>query len=181
MDNLQSRIKTSRINRGLSQAALAQKAGVSQPTVANWENGSHVPRRAVLERIGEALGVEPMWLLSGDFRHGDSPAQAYTQHPIRHLPIYDWPQSEYNFLSSPPIGFIPFSTRRENLFGLMVFDEGSKTSKVSICNPFSAPDLKPGNYLIASPKGPQVRHADDLTNGNQKIYGRIVSEMSFYR
>ena len=181
MDNLQSRIKTSRINRGLSQAALAQRAGVSQPTVANWENGSHVPRHAVLEKIGEALGVEPMWLLSGDFLQGHSPAQAYTQHPIRHLPIYDWPQSEYNFLASPPIGFIPFSTRRENLFGLMVYDETANASKVTICNPYEAPDLKPGNYLIASPKGPQTKHVSELKDDGNKIYGRIVSKMYFYR
>ena len=181
MDNLQSRIKASRINRGLSQAALAEKTGVSQPTVANWENGSHTPRNAVLERIGEALGVEPMWLLSGDFMQGVSPALAYTKHPIRHLPIFEWPQSDYNFLASVPIGYIPFSTQRENLFGLVTFDKKTKTSKVSICNPYAAPDLKPGHYLIESSKGPQIKLANELVSGDSNIYGRIVSEMYFYR
>ena len=87
MDKLHKRIKSTRLKRGLSQAVLAEQAGVSQPTVANWENGSHIPRRPALVRIGAALGVEPDWLLSGNYAQAHGTIQDYLSRPIRHVPV----------------------------------------------------------------------------------------------
>ena len=41
----------------LSQAALARRLGVSQPTVARWESGEHVPELRTLLRLADQLGL----------------------------------------------------------------------------------------------------------------------------
>lgn len=42
---------------GLSQTELASRSGVRQCTLSTMENGTHLPRAGVLERIAEVLGV----------------------------------------------------------------------------------------------------------------------------
>ena len=46
-----------RARRKLSQAALAERAGISRPTVARIELGEGDPKLDVLSRIATALGV----------------------------------------------------------------------------------------------------------------------------
>ncbi|WP_051914544.1 helix-turn-helix transcriptional regulator [Thermorudis peleae] len=46
-----------RAELGLSQTELARRLGVSQPTVARWESGEHVPEIATLVRLAETLGL----------------------------------------------------------------------------------------------------------------------------
>ncbi|MCM8748025.1 helix-turn-helix transcriptional regulator [Thermomicrobiaceae bacterium CFH 74404] len=46
-----------RAELGLSQAALARRLGVSQPTVARWESGEHVPELTTLLRLADQLGL----------------------------------------------------------------------------------------------------------------------------
>jgi DNA-binding XRE family transcriptional regulator len=44
-----------RIQRGLTQAELAEMIGTHQPSIARLENGSSVPSLSFLERIANAL------------------------------------------------------------------------------------------------------------------------------
>ena len=50
------RIKQARKSRGMSQADLALRVGVSQPAIANWESGVHDPRRLTLAKLADAHG-----------------------------------------------------------------------------------------------------------------------------
>ncbi len=60
MTPLQFRIKELREARGLSQATLAEHVGVRQATINDLENGhSRRDTLALLERLADALGVEP--------------------------------------------------------------------------------------------------------------------------
>ncbi|MFQ5974103.1 MAG: helix-turn-helix domain-containing protein [Alphaproteobacteria bacterium] len=77
------RIRAARNAAGLSQARLAERVGVSQPTVNNWEHGGHNPSRERVTRIAEAVGCTVGWLELGEpgtsaIRtgplHGQSPA-----------------------------------------------------------------------------------------------------------
>ncbi|MFJ9684485.1 helix-turn-helix domain-containing protein [Streptomyces bacillaris] len=52
---LGARLRALRAEAGLSGAALAQGAGVGQPTVSKVENGRMVPSSDVLERLARAL------------------------------------------------------------------------------------------------------------------------------
>jgi DNA-binding XRE family transcriptional regulator len=44
-----------RIQRGLTQAQLAEMVGTRQPSIARLENGSSVPSLSFLDRIARAL------------------------------------------------------------------------------------------------------------------------------
>jgi transcriptional regulator with XRE-family HTH domain len=60
------RIKQLRKERGMTQAELAKKSGVSQPTISDYENGIAQQHRAnVVLRIAAALEVTPEFLLTG--------------------------------------------------------------------------------------------------------------------
>ncbi len=181
MESLQARIKSTRITRGLSQAELAKRAGVSQPTVANWENGSHIPRQGVLEKIGEALGVTPVWLLSGSLGEDERSAEFYLQHPVRHLPVYSWPASGSISGSTPPAGYIPYATRKENLFGLMNLADDEWSYDIFIGDPDTA-RLRTGEYLAIEDNQIRITDREETERLAPKaVLGRIVAKMTFYR
>ena len=47
-----------RIQRGLTQARLAEMAGTRQPSIARLENGSSFPSLSFLQRIADALNAK---------------------------------------------------------------------------------------------------------------------------
>ena len=64
MNTLKERLKEARTEAGLSQAALAKRAGCGQTTIASVENGRN-QGSTILPRLAEILGVEPLWLAEG--------------------------------------------------------------------------------------------------------------------
>lgn len=59
------RLQESRAKAGISQVALAVKAGVTPVTISRYERGDCTPRRGVAYRISAALNVAADWLLDG--------------------------------------------------------------------------------------------------------------------
>ncbi|MFZ4151144.1 helix-turn-helix domain-containing protein [Streptomyces pseudogriseolus] len=55
---LGARLRALRADAGLTGAALAERAGVSQPTVSKVENGRMVPSLDVLDRLSRALRLD---------------------------------------------------------------------------------------------------------------------------
>ena len=53
-----SLIKAWREHFGLTQAGLAEKAGMKQAALARLECGNSTPRRATLDRLAHAMGLE---------------------------------------------------------------------------------------------------------------------------
>ena len=51
------RIRETRKAAGLSAAALARRAGVSEPAIWNWERQGRQPHPGTLAKVAEALGV----------------------------------------------------------------------------------------------------------------------------
>lgn len=51
-----------RKERGLTQRALADAAGLSQALIAELERGKHPPSRSSLAKIAAALGTDPSTL-----------------------------------------------------------------------------------------------------------------------
>ncbi|HEX8689504.1 MAG TPA: helix-turn-helix transcriptional regulator [Solirubrobacterales bacterium] len=49
-------VREMRVAAGLSQRALAERAGTSQPAVARYERGAATPSWETLQRIAEACG-----------------------------------------------------------------------------------------------------------------------------
>ncbi|MFQ5562814.1 MAG: helix-turn-helix domain-containing protein [Parvularculaceae bacterium] len=84
------RIRRARKSLGLNQACLARRVGVSQPAVANWESGVHDPRRLMLVKLADALGVSAEWLAEGARSQAERdkhPAAAYLRRPVQHVPV----------------------------------------------------------------------------------------------
>ncbi len=68
METVGQRLEAVRRRRVMTQAELAQAAGLSLITVTRLENdsGGGNPRPMTVRRIAEALGVDPAWLMFGD-------------------------------------------------------------------------------------------------------------------
>ena len=52
-----ARVATLRAQRGMTQRALAKKAGINRVTLARLERAMHPPTLDTLEQIARALGV----------------------------------------------------------------------------------------------------------------------------
>lgn len=57
------RIRKFRLDRGLDQKTLAEKIGVSNSRISNWEKGINRPDADILAEICRALEVSPSELL----------------------------------------------------------------------------------------------------------------------
>lgn len=55
--NIGRMIKDARTRKGLSQAELAEKVGVSQAAIGQWERGTFTPRGRNLNALADVLGI----------------------------------------------------------------------------------------------------------------------------
>lgn len=58
-------IKTIRESKGLTQAELAERIGVTPKAVSKWETGKGLPDIALLEPLASALGTSVIELMNG--------------------------------------------------------------------------------------------------------------------
>lgn len=133
------RIKAARKRMGLSQIQLAQQTRVSQPTVANWENGSHAPRHSTLGRIAQALDSSPSWLL-GETAHAATSAQT-----LHHIPLLEWPQTPDDLDTGRVTRYVSTSTHAERPVALICEDE----AMASIFAPGSVVVLDRASQILA--------------------------------
>ena len=125
-DKLHTRIKNRRIELGLSQEILATACEVGQSTVANWERGGHIPRSGKISKIAKALGIEEVWLVSGEHPTNEGPINQYLNTPIRHIPVNNWPASKTAFESQKPMGYVTMTIGPKNVFALLAPKTGTK-------------------------------------------------------
>ena len=64
-EKFSDRLRAARLCHGFSQEELADKLGVSNGAVGNWETGPTIPRPQMLRKIEELLGVKIEQLLGG--------------------------------------------------------------------------------------------------------------------
>ncbi|MEQ8178022.1 MAG: helix-turn-helix domain-containing protein [Amphiplicatus sp.] len=125
------RIRLARKNTGLNQAALAERVGVTQPAVANWESGVHDPRRLMLAKLAEALAVPMEWLAEGArsaLERDKHPAAAYLRRPIQHTPVISF-RDAARFIDDPATDphavaedYIPVTTSSHRVFAIFISD-----------------------------------------------------------
>lgn len=60
------RLKTARVEKGLTMAELSQLVGISQPQISLLESGKYQVKRKAAEKLAAALEVGVDWLLTGD-------------------------------------------------------------------------------------------------------------------
>ncbi len=61
------RLKKFRTASGMSQKQLAEKSGMSEPAIRNYELGNRYPNDKQLEKIAGALGISPFAIADPDF------------------------------------------------------------------------------------------------------------------
>lgn len=59
-------IKELRESRGLTQAELAERIGVSSKTVSKWETAKGLPDISLLQPLAQALGISVIELMNGE-------------------------------------------------------------------------------------------------------------------
>lgn len=59
-------IKDLRESRGLTQAELAERIGVSSKTVSKWETAKGLPDISLLQPLAQALGISVIELMNGE-------------------------------------------------------------------------------------------------------------------
>lgn len=75
-------IAANRKKKGLTQAQLGEKLGVSNKTVSRWENGNYMPDLSLLEPLSKALGISLNELLAGEEIEKEN-AAAYSEQNLR--------------------------------------------------------------------------------------------------
>lgn len=60
------RIKYLRLKRGFTKTELAEKIGIHQTSVTNYENGYSIPSVYVIGDIARCFGVSTDYLIFGD-------------------------------------------------------------------------------------------------------------------
>ncbi|MGJ8559688.1 MAG: helix-turn-helix domain-containing protein [Litorimonas sp.] len=169
--SLALRLKTTRKKHGLSQSELAKLVEVSQPTIANWERGGHIPRPDALSRIAETLNIDTTWLLSGELPARHDPANLYLAMTVRHIPVYEWPLGTKTPTETHPTRYIAMATTDgADLFALeahvstgfakgssLIFSRSNKNS--------------PGRFLIQTAEGFDLT---DDTSFVDNVFARLV-------
>ena len=59
-------IKQLRESRGMTQAELAEKIGVSSKTISKWETAKGLPDISLLQPLAKALGISVIELMNGE-------------------------------------------------------------------------------------------------------------------
>ena len=83
---MKERIKQARGERGWSQAELARRMSVTQPSVAEWESGRNAPNMKNLMRLAKLLDVGLEWLSTGRGEMRPPP----TLNAPKQTPAEDW-------------------------------------------------------------------------------------------
>jgi len=93
MKTLAERLKSARIASGLSQAALADRVGISQQSLHRIEIGLRKQPRKI-EKIAHCLGVTPEWLQYGSPLHEKNNQTSMSIPPKKTVlkPLFTWEQ-----------------------------------------------------------------------------------------
>ena len=107
-ETIGARIKEARERLGISQAKLADAAGVTQPTVWEWENGVSSPQRSRVTTIANALKTTPDYLERGGTRSGGTFEELTQKVPIigsvqagAWMEAYQLPEGEWSYMTLP--------------------------------------------------------------------------------
>jgi transcriptional regulator with XRE-family HTH domain len=144
-------LKELRKEAGLTQADLAERLGVEQPTVQRWEGGRREPSLSTLEQIARVLGVSPSAFFSDAagvplgpqlFVKGSVAAGVWQE-------ATEWPESEWQSF----IGRHDVIADFEHRFGLRIDGESMNEiyppgTIVECVSVFGRAEVKSGKRVI---------------------------------
>lgn len=95
---LKDRLKTVRIEKGLTQKDVAEKLNVSQVMYQTWEKGIRNPKEDTIKRLAKALEVEPEYLTgyTGDLTKINETIKENNPTELDKQIILDWIQAYFS-------------------------------------------------------------------------------------
>lgn len=87
---IHERIRQKRRELGLTQQALADKAGVNRVTVTGWEKGDYQPNGVNLQQLAEALETDARWLTDGIVSTEANVRFSKLNNPRGEYPLISW-------------------------------------------------------------------------------------------
>lgn len=143
-----------RKQKGFTQASLAERIGVEQPTVQRWEKGKREPDLGQLNKLAEVLNVEISELLvpSSSLQTVPLGPKLFVKGEVaagKWCEAYELPQDEWQTFT----GRADVDVDLKHRFGLrvegdsmdMLYPEGTIVECVSV---FSEVDLEPGKRVV---------------------------------
>lgn len=82
-------VKAHRVRLGLTQEALAERAGISTDMVSKIEGGNSGARFGVITQLSEALGIDPAELFTPDLPAGQLQRSTLTEITTRLASVGD--------------------------------------------------------------------------------------------
>jgi len=156
MSTLQSRLLQARKNAKLSQKAVAEAVGISQPTYSDLEKGVSRSSTKLVE-IAIFLGVSPEWLVNGTEESISEKPQVVAGPPIRgFVPLISWVQAgEWceaidNYQPGDGEEMIPCP-----------FEHGPNAFCLKINGPSMEPEYRDGEVICVDPSV-EPRHGHDV-------------------
>lgn len=87
-------IKRHRYRNGLSQAALAERCGVSQTTLSAWERGENMPTADNLKTLAAQLHIDPGELMARPVATDSKPSETIARPTVENTPSLTLPSEE---------------------------------------------------------------------------------------
>lgn len=87
---MHERIRQRRRELGLTQQALADKAGVNRVTVTGWEKGDYLPNGVNLQELAKALVTDARWLTDGVTNTETNVRFSKFNNPHGEYPLISW-------------------------------------------------------------------------------------------
>lgn len=134
----------------LTQAQLAEKLGVSEKSVGNWENGRNMPDLSLFKPLCDVLGISVNDLLSGEKVDRDQYSSSFEENIVNTIDYIDKRNVKNNTIVNilfVVIGFVliicsffvlgeSLSNGIMNVIGLMVMISGLNRLLVYKCSYF---------------------------------------------
>lgn len=79
------RLQLALSNANMKPQELAEKSGVSKSSISQYVNGSHAPSNISSGKMGDVLGVNPMWLMGFDVKMTEKPTENIKELTSIHL------------------------------------------------------------------------------------------------
>ena len=70
-------IRILRVKQGLTQGQLADRCGMNDQTLSDWETGKSWPPKGASERVCEALGVPTSYMMLASIEIEDIPEEKH--------------------------------------------------------------------------------------------------------
>jgi SOS-response transcriptional repressor LexA len=148
--NLGDRIRIARKRAGLTQEKLAEKIGITYPTMNKYERGHRIPSAELLARIAKILGCDPGWLLSGE-------GSSIEAQPVPALPtpvLNKVPEKFPEHVSEETVEYLSLPDVPRGAFSFVVKGESM------------SPAIRDNDYVIFIPKK-DIKNGDIIVANNE--------------